>query len=69
MSAIIRTPALAVTSRRMLFTDGFDGAMPHRNYDVLPDGSGFVMISGGTSEATVVLHWLNELRKQLPRAP
>jgi serine/threonine-protein kinase len=68
MSATIRTPNLAVTSRRRLFTDTFDGAMPHRNYDVARDGSGFVMLSGGRADAVVVLNWLPTLRARLARA-
>jgi hypothetical protein len=69
MAADITTPALAVTSRRRLFKDAFDGGMPHRNYDVAPDGSGFLMITGGSSEAVVLLHWLDELRARLAHAP
>jgi Tol biopolymer transport system component len=65
----LRRPALAITSRRQLFKDTFDGAMPHRNYDVAPDGSGFLMIAGGSSEVVVVLNWLTELRARLARAP
>jgi serine/threonine-protein kinase len=66
MEAVIATtPALAVKSRRELFKDVFDGAMPHRNYDVAPDGSGFIMITGGSSEAVVMEHWLTRLREML----
>ncbi|AHG88572.1 protein kinase [Gemmatirosa kalamazoonensis] len=67
MAVDITTPALAVTSRRRLFKDSFDGAMPHRNYDVAPDGSGFLMITGGSSEAVLVVNWLSRLREQLAR--
>ncbi|HKH92220.1 MAG TPA: protein kinase [Gemmatimonadaceae bacterium] len=68
MSARIRTPDLAVTSRRRLFTDTFDGGMPHRNYDVARDGLGFVMLSGGRADAVVVFDWLPTLRARLARA-
>ncbi|HUQ80146.1 MAG TPA: hypothetical protein VM076_03350, partial [Gemmatimonadaceae bacterium] len=67
MAANVATSPLSITSPRQLFKDAFDGAMPHRNYDVLPDGSGFVMISGGTPETVVVLNWLTELRARLDR--
>jgi hypothetical protein len=67
-SAGIRTPDLAITSRRRLFADTFDGGMPHRNYDVARDGSGFVMLSGGRPDAVVVLDWLPTLRARLARA-
>ncbi|MDB4893557.1 MAG: protein kinase [Gemmatimonadetes bacterium] len=68
MAAALSMPHHAVTWRRQLFRDTFDGAMPHRNYDVAPDGSGFLMITGGSSEAFVVLNWVSELRARLARA-
>jgi serine/threonine-protein kinase len=64
----VTTPTLAVTSRTPLFKDAFDGAMPHRNYDVAPDSTGFLMITGGGSEAVVVLNWLADMRARLARA-
>jgi len=65
---------LAVTDRRVLFTDAFDGdmPMPHRNYDVSKDGRHFVMIGaapGVAPETVVVLNWLGELRTRLASAP
>jgi hypothetical protein len=68
MAANVTTSPLSITSPRQLFKDAFDGAMPHRNYDVLPDGAGFLMISGGTPETIVVLNWLTDLRAQVQRA-
>ena len=64
----LTTPGLAVTRRTSLFKDAFDGAMPHRNYDIAPDSTGFLMITGGSSEAVVVLTWLAEARARLARA-
>jgi Tol biopolymer transport system component len=64
----VTTPNLSIRSRSTLFSDAFDGAMPHRNYDVGPGNTGFLMITGGSSEAVVVLNWMTELRGQLARA-
>ena len=70
MAVDVTTPALAITSHRQLFKGAFDDhRMPHRNYDVAADGSGFLMIaSAGNPEAVVVLNWLPELRARLARA-
>jgi serine/threonine-protein kinase len=62
--------APTVIERRVLFADVFDGdmPMPHRNYDVLPDGKGFVMIApvdSAAPETIVVLNWLGEMRARL----
>jgi serine/threonine-protein kinase len=67
-------PALAVAGRATLFTEAFDGdmPMPHRNYDVSPDGREFVMIAAAPDarpETVVVLGWLGELRARLAGAP
>jgi Tol biopolymer transport system component len=70
MAATISTPTLAVTARTPQFNDMSDNTMPHRNYDVSPDGSGFLMIAPATAaipEAVVVLNWVVELREQLAR--
>jgi eukaryotic-like serine/threonine-protein kinase len=60
----------AITARRVLFADTFDGdmPMPHRNYDVMPDGRHFVMIAptgDATPETIVVLNWTRELRARI----
>jgi Tol biopolymer transport system component len=69
-ATIVTRPALAVTERATLFTEAFDGdmPMPHRNYDVAPNGQGFVMIAAAADvapETIVVLGWLGELRARL----
>jgi eukaryotic-like serine/threonine-protein kinase len=69
VATIVTEPSLAVSDRRTLFTETFDSdmPMPHRNYDVAPDGR-FVMIAaaGGHGVETVVgIGWLNELRARL----
>ena len=61
-------PSLTVTGRAPLFADRYDRDMPHRNYDVAPDGRRFVMVAtqaATDSEAVVVLGWLGELRAKL----
>lgn len=74
MSATIsRAPSRAVTSRHMVFVDTFDGdmPMPHRNFDVTPDGRHFVMIApmqDASPETIVVLNWKAELRARLSAA-
>lgn len=70
-ATIVTEPALAVSERKTVFSDSFDSdmPMPHRNYDVTPDGR-FVMIaaSGGHGVETVIgIGWLNELRARLSR--
>jgi eukaryotic-like serine/threonine-protein kinase len=59
-----------IANRRVLFADTFDGdmPMPHRNYDVFPDGERFVMIAptgDAAAETIVVLDWVKELRAKL----
>jgi hypothetical protein len=41
--------------------------MPHRNYDVAPDRTGFLMIGQVRPEAVVVLDWATELQTRLRR--
>ena len=62
---------LSVVDRRALFVDGFDGEMPHRNYDVSADGRGLVMVAPqrpAETETVVVLDWGAELRARLAAA-
>lgn len=68
VAVVVTRPGLAITARTPLFKDVFDASMPHRNYDVAPDGKGFVMITTGNPEAVVVLNWLTALRARLARA-
>jgi Tol biopolymer transport system component len=66
-----RAPALIVTSHTPQFKDASDNTMPHRNYDVLPDG-GFLMVAPsktGNPEAVLVLNWLTRLRQRLAAQP
>ena len=58
------------TVRRLFSTEGFEGGVfAQQEYDVLPDGDGFMMISapGGESEPVVmVFDWFEELRARVP---
>lgn len=72
-AAITGGASPAVSERRALFTDVFDGdmPMPHRNYDVTPDGRKFVMIAAVDDmvpETIVVLNWLTEFRAKTAMA-
>ncbi len=67
---VSRGASATITRRRMLFADTFDGdmPMPHRNYDVMPDGRRFVMIAAtgdAAPETIVVLNWIQELRTRV----
>ena len=69
MMAAGATRSLVITSRARLFGGAFPGRMEHRNYDVAPDGTGFLMIAPGRRpDAVVVLDWLPELRARLASA-
>jgi Tol biopolymer transport system component len=60
-----------VVARRPLFAiDDYEDAAPHANYDVLPDGSGFVMVrQGRAAELNVIQHWPEIVRRQLAGGP
>jgi eukaryotic-like serine/threonine-protein kinase len=60
------TPSPRVISRRPLFavTD-FEPAVPHANYDVMPDGKAFVMVrQGRLSQFVYLQHWTGLLQKR-----
>jgi hypothetical protein len=63
-------PALRLDTSRELFTDDryalYVRTSP--NYDLLPDGQGFVMILGGGSptQLQVVQNWFQELVQRAP---
>ena len=73
MAALTTSSAVTITRRRVLFTDAFDGdmPMPHRNYDVTPDGRYFVMLAatpGKEPQTIVVLNWLTDFRARVQSA-
>ncbi len=58
-------PEFRVLGRTPLFdVSEYEAAVPHANYDISPDGKGFVMVSQGRlSEMVLVQHWIEELRR------
>ncbi|MGH7753227.1 MAG: TolB family protein, partial [Gemmatimonadales bacterium] len=55
-----------VSTRRVLFSIAeYENAAPHANYDVMPDGSGFVMVRlGRASELGIIQNWTEIVRRQ-----
>ncbi|MEO8335402.1 MAG: protein kinase [bacterium] len=67
-ASVTSGPSFVVGARAPLFTDDFEGEMPHSNYDVTPDGKRFIMVAARTQggpETVVVVNWLSELRAKL----
>ena len=65
IEARVRTrPDFAVTGRAVLFESDFATDALHADYDVTPDGKGFVMLSptGEVAEVVVLLHWAQILK-------
>ncbi len=59
-------PTFAVTSRRMLFPMAdMVSAVPHRNYDISPDGKTFVMVRFNPSTRIIVIQNLPALVRKL----
>jgi serine/threonine-protein kinase len=63
-ASINSSGGLAVTSREVLFADGFvKRALPHANFDVSPNGGKFLFLKAMSEpEAVVVYNWMNEVR-------
>ena len=63
------TPAFRVLSRRPLFADVYDFASaPHANYDLYPDGTGFLVVKAIEGRQLVVtVNWRQELRRAMRR--
>ena len=66
-ATVVRTPGFSVTERKTLFEGNFSLSPPHANYDVAPDGKGFVMTAPTeqSSQVVVVQHWMSEQRARL----
>jgi len=60
----------AVTARAVLFEGPFETDGLHPNYDVFPDGTGFVMVRTNEESRRLVveLNWVSKLRQRLGRA-
>jgi serine/threonine-protein kinase len=58
-----------VTARKVLFEGPFETDGLHPNYDVFPNGSGFVMVRTNEEARRLVveLHWVSKLRQRLKR--
>jgi pimeloyl-ACP methyl ester carboxylesterase len=68
VAALLRPgPPLTVAARDTVMADPYAYATnPHANYDVLPDGSHFVMLDqAGAGELTVVVNWRAVLRARM----
>ena len=65
-ATIITAPALALGGRQLVFAGPFATDVYHPNYDVTPDGRGFVMIRPveENRQLVVVLNWSEELRQR-----
>ncbi len=66
IAATVETGAeFKVTSRKPLFSaNEFEGATPHSNYDVMPDGR-FVMVrQGKLSEIVIIQNWKAEVKRR-----
>jgi serine/threonine-protein kinase len=68
-ATIVTAPALAVGARQLMFTAPFATDVYHPDYDVTPDGRGFVMIRPveENRQLIVVLNWTDELRERAGR--
>jgi serine/threonine-protein kinase len=67
VAELTASPALAVASRRVLFSDRFVRAVaPHANFDVSPDGRHFLVLEGVEDQKiNVVVDWAVEVRDML----
>ena len=65
-----RGDAFRVTGRTPLFNvAGYEAATPHSNYDVTPDGKGFIMVRQGVlSEIVLIQNWTALVKRQAEAA-
>ena len=68
-ATIVTVPSLAVAARQVLFNGPFATDVYHPNYDVTPDGKGFVMLRpvDENRQLVMVLNWIQELRRRARR--
>ena len=63
---VTTVPAFSVTGRDVLFEGNYSTSTSHQNYDVAPDGQGFLLLQPDADvEVVVVLNWLTELRARI----
>ena len=67
VASLTTTPQLAVGARTLVFDGPYATDALHPNYDVLPDGSGFIMVrsSDEARRMVLVINWAEELRQRL----
>ena len=64
-AALQTTPELRVLSRTTLFdVSVYEGAIPHSNYDVGPDGKFVMVYQGRLSDMVVIQNWIEEVRRR-----
>jgi serine/threonine-protein kinase len=65
-ATIATAPSLLVTARDTLFEGPFATDTYHPNYDVAPDGSGFIMVRpvDENRQLVMVVNWIEELRRR-----
>jgi len=69
MARVTTGPTISVTGRDVLFEGNYLAGTSHQNYDVTPDGKGFLMLQPDAEvEVVVVLNWLTELRARVRAA-
>jgi len=65
--AVETSPVFKLVKRAALFKDIFAQHDNHQNYDIHPVNEQFIMIKQiGSSGITVVLNWVEELKRLVP---
>jgi len=63
-------PGFSLGRPRQLFEGRYMREQFHQNYDVSPDGQGFLMVRPGqdaaASQINIVLNWSEELKRRAP---
>ena len=64
---IAAEPALPVTGRDTVFADAYERNEARANYDVFPDGRGFVMVQAapGSTDLFVIVNWTQALKRRV----
>ena len=70
-ATVATSPTVAVVKREKLFDGPYGASSLHPNWDLTPDGKGFVMLKPADTETVqviVVLDWAKEARRRLEAA-